>query len=681
MAEVNLVKWMARYQRAKDLQKEHEKERKDAIRLYTSTFFGPAAEDREEQEVNFVYEFVDVMLSAIYAKNPHIFATTETSKWLSFTETMETVINYYWREKKVKNKTKDAVRDALLQPPGWLSVGFKLPLSGEKDTRDLEREFPELKTSNKKSEESQGNLDETIKRGDIFISNTNAWDVLWPDGYNDIRKAPYLFVLERTNLEDVQNNSILKKTRFDIRQFVGVRGNTQKPTSFTMEATPTRGARAISSEIDLETIPVILVHVWDRRNQQMFTMAESFTQDTLFGPKPWKLLSDGFPHFPLIFNKIPQTDEKANSYPLSDITPMLPQLKNLSRIDALMLRHGKRQGGVVLAQQGGITETQGSNIQNSADLDLQFVDNIDKVKTFQFPSVPNSWFNLKGELLQDLFRISGMKQLLASAVGVDTATESENIREGGRIRQSGKIDVIEDFTVDVARYLAGTIWQFIDKAQIEEIIGEPVSEEMWPPLPTLPDGTTDEEEARRIIQKEIFFRIDAGSTRPPKDEAVEQKLFSDSVSILKANFPNRFKEDVLVEELLKKMKIPEAEKAVIRFDDEEIAAAQQENKLLLQGIDIPVSPNENHLLHLQVHAQIEQNATTNPTPQYDKHVDTHAQFLERTNPLASPQRGDNKIAPQTTTPDQRRQGVTEFSDIRGSASVRQPGANKGGRSA
>ena len=155
--------------------------------------------------------------------------------------------------------------------------------------------------------------------------------------------------------------------------------------------------------------------------------------------------------------------------------------------------------------------------------------------------------------------------------------------------------------MSVARGLAGIIWQFIPRDQIAEIIGEELSEEMWPSLPTLGDGTTlDIEKARQVIQREISFRIDAGSTRPPKDEAVETKLFTDQMAILKEMFPGRFKEEVIVEELLKKMKIPEAEKAVIGFDDEEIEVAQQENELLLKGIPIPVGPNDNHQIHNQV---------------------------------------------------------------------------------
>lgn len=679
--KLDINKWFQRFTRATDLQGKSSEERKQAIKLYTGTTFGKPTDDTEDSEVNFVYEFLDVILSAIYARNPHIFVRSDKAGRLSFAQTMEEVINYYWREKKVKQKMKRAIRDAILQPPGWISVGFQLEgKERDKFTKDLEREFPELKKNPPKTEEQEGILNETVKRGDIFINYLSSWDVVWPDGYNEIRTAPYLFIIERTNLEDVQNNPIYKNSKFDLRKFVGQGNTIKKPTSFTMDALP----QVLNNQesVDLETIAIKLIHVWDRRGQQVFTLAENFTDDTLFGPKDWNLLSDGFPFFPLVFNEIPQTDENSNSYPLSDVTPMIPQLKDLSKVSAMMVKHGKRMVPIVTTTEDGMSEPQRTNYQTSDIMELVIVDDPTKVVVNTPPTIPAAWFNLKGEILQDLFRTSGMKQLLASAVGVDTATESENIREGGRIRQSGKIDVIEDFTVDIARFVAGLLWQFIDRAQIAEIIGEEVSEEMWPDLPTLADGKTrDIVEARRVIQKEIHFRIDAGSTRPPKDEAIEQKLFSDAVGILKANFPGRFKEDVILEQLLKKMKIPEAEKAVIKFDDEEIAAAQKENELLMQGIPVPVSPNQNHQLHLQVHGQIEQNATTQPTPELDEHINITADFLERTNPTASPQRGDSKIAPQTTTPNARRQGVTEFADIKGSTAVRQPGANRGGRNA
>lgn len=676
MTQDEITKWLARFSRAQDLQKQHAEARRQAIKLYTGTYFNqPTADDDEFVDVNFVYEFVDLLLSSIYAKNPYLFVRTDFVANLSFAQTMEKVVNYYWREKEVKNKMKKTMRDAILQPPGWIGAGFFLETDKQKTKRILEQEFPELKTPNGNVEEQEGILDETIKRGDLFINYKNSWDVVWPDGYNDIRSAPYLFVIERTNLEDVLNNPIYKSSKHNLAGINRTGYVTRRPTSATMKnlvkipVLPNSNA----SVVDPELTSIRLIHVWDRRGQQVFTLAEGYPDDTLFGPKAWDYLPDGFPFFPLIFNEIPQTEDKANSYPLSDVTPMIPLLKNLSRFMSLMLRHGKRMGGVLLYETGGVTTEQMAQIAQSDDLDAIEVSNMTKLQTFMFPAVPNDWFKLKQEILQDLFRISGMKQLLADSTGVDTATESENIREGGRVRQINKVDVVEDYTVRIARYVAGLAWQFLDRKQVEEIIAEPVSDQMWPDLPRFEDGTIDMSAARKVIQKELHFRIEAGSTRPPKDEFVEQKIFGDQVGIIMANFPGRVKPDVLAEALMKKMKIPEAEQAIIRFDEEEIAAAEQENTLLLKGIPVPVSPNQNHELHIKVHS------TMPPTETGDQHLMHHAHFMQMMSPIMGPQKGDNKAPLPTTTPDFNRQGVTEYSDILGSVnSMRGTGVNTGG---
>ncbi|KKL59797.1 hypothetical protein LCGC14_2211710, partial [marine sediment metagenome] len=44
------------------------------------------------------------MIAAIYARDPFIFVRARSGKWAAFAETMELVINYYWKELKLKKK-------------------------------------------------------------------------------------------------------------------------------------------------------------------------------------------------------------------------------------------------------------------------------------------------------------------------------------------------------------------------------------------------------------------------------------------------------------------------------------------------------------------------------------------------------------------------------------------------
>lgn len=681
MPKLDINLWQKRIQKCIQLQSKRREERIQAIKLYTGTFFGkPTKNEPDKSEVNFLYEYVDVLVSAIYARNPFIFARSRSSRYASFAQTMQDTINYYWVEKKLKQKIRKTIKETILQPPGWMMAGYKLIKSRTDFDREFEREFPELRDQGK-TEEQLGILDETIKDDDVFAEDKSSWDVVWPDGYNNRRQAPYLIVIERTNLEEITNNPSYKSSvKSRLLSHSGPSHTIQNPTIFTMSASVNAVPNAIRSDRDLEETPKRLFHVWDRRNQQIFTLVENYMEDTIFGPEEWPYLPDGFPLFDLSFNDVPATDTESNSYPLSDVVPMLPQLKELSFVSGRMLRHGKRQGTVILAQEGDVDDTQAANIQNAGDMDLVIVDNISRIQTFKPDSVPPDWYRLRDQILQDLLRISGFEQMIASVRGIETATESENIQEGARLRQSHKIDLIEDFTVDFARYFAGLIWQFKSKEQIAEILGEEVNDDMWLPLPRLENGEIDKFRARKIIQSEIFFRIDAGSTRPPKNQAVERKQKMDLIGVLKANFPNRFKDEILLPQILKEFDFKDIDRAVIGFDEQEIAAAQQENQLLLQGQRQIVSPNENHVLHLQVHAQVTQNATLNPTPEFDEHVSEHAKFMEIQNPNLSPQSGDIKRAPSSTTPDIKRQGVPDFSDLLGavSSTQRNTGTNTGG---
>jgi hypothetical protein len=584
---------------------------------------------------------------------------------------METVLNYYWMEQKVKNKMKQAVIDAVLQPPGCLNVGYLL-LTQKTEVEKLANEMMgEISTNkNDKIESQKGILEETLKDENVFIRHVSSWNIMWPDGYHNIRECPYLIEKQILPLIDIKNNPMYKKSA--VNKLPGVSyGINGKITEYNMKANPPMFTGA-SSNRDDELIKVTLYNVWNMREMNRFTLAENL-EEPIF-EAPWEYLCEGFLHHFLIFNEIPQTDENSNSYPLSDIVPMFPQLKELSYLSSAMLRHRKRAGSVLLAQKGMIEETDATNIQNASDLDIVFVNDISKVTGLTPPGLPNDFYALRGVILDDLMRISGFNQLLNVAKGINTATESENVRMGAMIRQQEKVDQIEDFTVEVATSLMALIWQYIDRSKIEEIVGEKLTEEMWPSLPK------NSKEARRIIREDIYLKIEAGSTRPPKDEAVERKQWMDLVGVLQANYPGRLKQDGVIKQILKKFDYKDIDNLVISFDEEESAVAQEENKLLMQGIQQLVSPNENHMLHLQVHSLTYNTPGVEPTPQMDEHILKHNENVERQSPTLLPQRGDNKAGVKTNTPDLKRAGVPTGSDILGATrKIGGVGGEEGGR--
>jgi len=674
MKPENIREWFGRITKAEDLQAERSKERKEILKLYLGEFFGkPTDNSGEVTEVNFTFEYIKVLISAIYARDPFIFVRARSGKWATFAETMQLVINYYWKELKLKKKIKSSILDGVLAPPGFIEIGYLFIKEKNQITEDLEKEFPELKVT--EPLETKGIFDDTIKEDDVFANHIPSHQALWPDGYNDIREAPYFIIKRKMPLLDVKANTMFKSVRNRLTGFNTISSTSKKAGKFTLKDNVKPMQSSVQEAIDEEQTEITLYYIFDKRTQARFVLAKNFDEDSLF-ERDWKYLPEGFPIFPLVFNQIPSTEDKANSYPLSDVIPMLPQLKELSKLSSAMMKHRKRSGTLLVVKKGKISPQEITNITQANDLDIVELENIDEgsLKGFTPPSLPQDFYNLRKVVLEDLMRASGFQQLLAGQTGIETATESENVRAGALLRTSEKQDVIEDFTVEIAIYLAGLIYQFKqDKSEIGQIIGEDeVSEEMWPSLPKNPDGTVNIDKARIFIQKEIWFEIDAGSTRPPKDEAVERKQWMDAVATIEATYPGRLKESVIIPQLLKKLEFKDIEQAVKAFDEEEAQAAQQETQLLLKGIPVPVSPNNHHMIHLQVHAQPTQQGKSSPA--LDQHIATHASFEENLRG-ATPQKGDARAANKSTVPDITRRGVPEGADFSGAVS--NLGQNKG----
>src|SRR3990167_9642469 len=294
---INISKWQGRITRAESYLNERKQERLDAIKLYTGTFFGKSINNSGEfSEVNFVYEFCDVMVSAIYARNPHIFVRAISSSTVAFAETMETVINYYVNELNWKKKMQSCILDAILQPPGWIGVGYFYINEKTKEKKEIEEEFPELKNVGEidKHESEIGIFDETVKMDDVFFEQISSWNVLFPEGHHVIRECPYIIIRQKTNLEDLHNNPLYNNLKYRVKNSA-VSNATQKPTLLNMKANISMDS--VDSKTDNELIPVELFNIWDRRSMKRFTVARNFTEGVLF-ERDWDYLSEGFPVFP-----------------------------------------------------------------------------------------------------------------------------------------------------------------------------------------------------------------------------------------------------------------------------------------------------------------------------------------------------------------------------------------------
>lgn len=665
---MNIEQWKTNIERAKAFQGQYHKQWEDAIDLINCEYFDKNlnGKDIERVDVHFANWYYNNLVPLVYFRDPFIFIKHESDNWQAFAETMEKAVNKVWKDLKVKQQFKRTIGSAFTMPPGWIKIGYTAEIGQDVDKLEEEKEkgllsdIKDLITGVFKKEdedddypEKLGVLNQYIKEESCFITWINSWNILMPEGYHLVSDMPYLIEVEHLPMLDFMRNPMYKNKK-NIKPTREIQSSSEGKIINKVPFLKGGGQTTINKYSETDIID--LYHIWDRRNMERKTVS-MFSEEYHF-EGDWPYDMPGFPYKPLIFEESLPTPRKSNPYPPNIFIPIMPQIIEQSMSRTQMAKWRKRASAIILAQKGLLTEEDLAQLEETESLQIAYVSNIDAVKMSQSPALPPEVFDVDAIIKQDLQSATNMGQMMFQAQkGTRTATQAQIGQSGLQLKASARVDVVEDFTVDVAESLAVTLWQFYDRDKIKELIGEEVSESMWPDYPK------DKKEARRVVQSYLKLRIDAGSTAPPKDETVDKKQILDFASILSSIAPERLKKDEFAKQLVKKFKFTkEVDKLIISNDEEEEKAAMEENGLLQENHPQIVSPNTNHMLHLQIHAQIQK-----PTMASDAHIADHAKFAGI--PMGGkeggnkPQKGDMRPPMKSTNPEVVRQGATKQGDV------------------
>lgn len=685
MEDLNLQDWKAKIKEAEGVQGEMHKEWNTAIDLYNCNYRPEtSAYDPERVDVHFINWYITNLVALSYFRDPYIFFKPKTDDYERFCETLEKVVNAEWKRLDLKSQFKDAILSGLLTSPGWLKEGYTAKIGqDEADHEELkEKEASKsLITSIKdvlmgtispkkdeKTPEEKGVLNYNIQEESIFVTWVPSWNILIPPGYHRLKDIPYLIQYEKMSMRDFIINKDYKN-KDDLRTTYEAQ---QEVTSKLLQKVPyDTSVTAPNNKSELSTIT--LYHIWDRRSQRRMTC--SMAGEDWHREGEWPYDFDGFPFDDCMFDKTLPGKEKANPYPPNAVRPILPQVLEQSNIRTQMSRWRKRSSAVILAQRDALTEQDMNQLENSDALQIAYVSDITKVQMTQTPQMPPQIFEVGQEIQQDLQSATNMGQLMfAPSPGQRTASQAKIGQQGLQLKISAKQDVIEDLSVRVARKMAQLCWQFYDRDKVEEIIGEKVSEQMWPDLPD------NREERRKIIRNMKVF-IDAGSAAPPKDETTDRKQLLDAISVMAQFAPERLKKDEVLKAIIKKWKFEkDVDKLVMSNDEGEVKCAQEENSFLEANHPCIVSPNNNHQIHLEEHAKAQK------TPALAQHIIDHAQFAgllpgaqgpgseggDKPGAGNKPQKGDKRPPMKSTNPEIVRQKTPSMGQIMGASANNGP---------
>lgn len=667
--------WKDKIIRAESYQTRQHPMWKDAIDLYNCDYFNKTMGgfDFERVDVHFINWYVNNLVPLVYFRDPFIFVKGKSDKYIDFAETLEKLINIQWKKLRLKQQFKKVIMSSLLMPPGWIKLGYTAKIGEDVAEHEENKEkgiiqgikdavLGVFKDKNDDGyEEEKGILNQYIKEESCFATWIPSWKILVPEGYALVTDMPYLIEMEDVTLLDFSNNPMYKNKK-DVK---GTREIKDNSSGIALNKVPFTGI----TPGDINDMNILrLYHVWDRRSHKRFTVSMQSDDSHFEGDWPYDM--EGFPFKPMVFEESLPTLDESNFYPPNLIKPILPQVIEQSMSRTQMVKYRKRASAIILAQRGLATEEDIGQLEDSEAIQICVVSNLSAFQMTQTPPLPQEVFSVDEVIKQDLQSATNMGQMMFQAQkGTRTATQAQIGQSGLQLKASARVDVVEDFTVEVAMSIAQLDWQFYDREKVSAEIGEEVTESMWPDLPS------DVRERCKIIQSEIQFRIDAGSTAPPKDETVDRKQLLDYASVINSIAPERLNKGEFAKQLTKKFKFTkEVDKIVMTNDDDERACADKENELLAKGIPCIVSPNNNHMIHIQEHVKIGQH-----TPQSDQHIQDHGAAMGIKPGVGGggggPQKGDVRPPMKSTNPEMVRQGIPNQGDVY--QSVQNIGAGSG----
>ena len=674
MAEIDLSLWRTRIDQAVGYHARQHPRWYEAQKMAQGDWMSQyqALTDPDYTPVNYAKAYLSAVVASIYARNPYFFCKARHSRWIHFARSMELVLNYFKDELRLKTQVKRMITDALITGQGWMEVGYtatfgQLDLKPQDDSGLFARLLKKIQRP-----AEQGVLNEYVKEISPYAVRLSPWNVYRAPGYHAVAEMPYLVVGEDLAPEELQVHPLYQRLFANSSVVPSRRIETTVAPVSTPGMARFMGHAGSSGKLDAM---YRMWHVWDRRANQRFLWLDG-TQDTA-GPFPWNLAIEGFPQVELRFTDLPETNKDANAYPIGDLTFLMPQLKELNRLRTQMVRHRKRSGGTIITQESAMTDEQAHRFQNSSDLELiRMKGNPKELHSFTPAALSDDVYKVGAQIMADIDLIGQLPFLLSSAISPNqTATRDTLMAQGGATTRVEKVDVIEEVLMEVGKRLAAVIWEYAPRSLIAEVLGEDeLPEDLWPTPPE------DAEARRDMIERELGYSLEAGSTQPLKDKTLKNEQKIKFINILGGIAPERIKiTDKGLGSLADDFDMPELREWMILDDDLEQQAIQQENQLLAQNMPQVVGPYENHQLHEQGHAQLVMGPQS--TDAAEQHLLAHRQARMAKQPGHPAQAGDGGATRGTAAkPEAQRQGIGGIEDILSvvGRSQTQPGEQRGG---
>lgn len=413
--------------------------------------------------INEVFAYVQSDIATTYSRDPYITVNAEagTTKGAAL---WEVILNYYWRFLKTKEEIEHEIIDKDLIGYAWHKVGYN------------------------------------SSTGKIYSNWVDWKDVLWNISSKRPPEDCYWMAQRITMpLEDV------KKLYPKCKGLEGV-------------PSPDVDDDAYKKAAYKDDIKVaVLWEVWDKREKQIYLMAEGLKDKYLTDPKPWPEYQENFPFCMYWDFLVP-----GQARPMSAIAPWEPQILEKMVILGSAVNHVKRWNRQAFVKNGTIDDNSLDKYERGDDGSI-IVYNGDgaDIKFADFGQLPTDFYMLMDRLEAIERGINGQPEFTrggTTKTNTRTIGELQLMDQGSKGRQERKVDRLETHLENIARLMKVNLEGNFDLEETIKITGE-MPEKVIQALGQNYDSQTQTVKfTPEDIKGEYDVDIKAGSTLPLNKE-------------------------------------------------------------------------------------------------------------------------------------------------------------------
>ena len=467
-----LKKWKNRISWAINDSEARREREKRAVELYEAQKDDRVREDGTTMPtVPIIYSIFATMLPALFSSMPKVKASPRTPEDINKSELVESILKDIFERTNIYQEIQHVVLSAIIKGTGFIKMGFKAeteetPKAEDEIFKLFEKQFPEgLDEDFEKFKEEKVNLIDEI------ITNEGVWVKYVTN--NKIYLDPEAKDLESCNF--VIHKLLYTKEEFK-RQFGNVQLDKTHIEKVSIEDDEKKTSKHKNSSFlkSEDSNRFKLYEIWSKQDRKRMVIAEG--HDKFLESSDWPHQLADYP-----FEVLAPAPKPDSVYGME----VLLMLEDAARINNEMVDkqedNAQRATSGTFMEPKAMSEDQQERYENPGAKKLVEVDDINRIKDFITPPVPQETYQVSGEMrriMEETAHVSAQTRQ-TSEKGKQTATEIDATVQAGDVLTFFKIREIERFIERITKKVMALVKEWYTQPQLVKIEGSFGQPPVW----------------------------------------------------------------------------------------------------------------------------------------------------------------------------------------------------------